>query len=158
MDVKFMAWLRFRQDPLLSEMQCYRKLIGCQKLKAQIADLIVQRLDGLQYEFKNPPFTDAWNGWEAYLPPEARQVGWSLGTLSRLTDWMPSVALRKVQKKLVADDQVEIAEFIAQHRRGLAKWRTFCTWSAWAWYLARAPFNALVNWLVQRLPAARPPI
>ena len=63
-------------------------------------------------------------------------------SLMLLTDWVPSAAVRKRQKKLIADEIAEINEFRAADRIGLARWR--CIWLAlhWTRYLLGAPVAA----------------
>lgn len=66
-------------------------------------------------------------------------------SLMQLTDWVPSAAVRKRQKKLIADEIAEINEFCVEGRMGLARWR--CVWLTlhWTQYLLGAPFAAAVR-------------
>jgi hypothetical protein len=61
--------------------------------------------------------------------------------LTKLTDWVPSAAIRKRQKKLIADEMAEIFEFEAQGRMRLARWRRAWLWVHWSRYLLSSPFT-----------------
>jgi hypothetical protein len=63
-------------------------------------------------------------------------------SLMQLTDWVPSAAVRKRQKKLIADEITEINKFRAEGRIGLARWRRIWLTLHWTRYLLGAPFAA----------------
>lgn len=69
--------------------------------------------------------------------------------LVALTDWVPSSATRKRQRKLLADEAAEILEFREQGRFWLARWRTMWAWWHWARYLVSAPIGAAVKALLK---------
>jgi hypothetical protein len=66
-------------------------------------------------------------------------------SLMQLTDWVPSAAVRKRQKKLIADEIAEINEFRAKARMGLARWRRVWLALHWLCYLLGAPIAAVVR-------------
>jgi hypothetical protein len=69
----------------------------------------------------------------------AKKKRMPLARLLTFTDWVPSAALRKRQRKLIADEQSEIVEFKKQGRTILASWRTVWTWIHWFRYLLCSP-------------------
>lgn len=68
-----------------------------------------------------------------------------LRALSRLTDWVPFQGVRKCQRKLLADEQAEIAQFRSEGRLALARWRSAWAWAHWMRYLVSSPFAALLT-------------
>lgn len=74
-----------------------------------------------------------------------------LARLTKLTDWVPSSAVRKRQLKLIADDSAEIAQFRVQGRKWLARWRLAWTWIYWFLYFVSGPISAALRAILVKL-------
>lgn len=58
---------------------------------------------------------------------------------------MPFKSIRKVQKKLIADEYAEIAEFYKKGEFKKVKWRMFWLKIHWVRYLISHPISALLK-------------
>lgn len=73
--------------------------------------------------------------------PSVQDCRTPLSTLIVLTDLVPSRALRKKQKKLLADESAEIFVLLEQGRHSAAQWRTVWAWIHWVRYLVTSPIS-----------------
>jgi hypothetical protein len=65
--------------------------------------------------------------------------------LMNVTDWVPFPSIRKRQKKLIADEAAEIAQFRKEKRHRLARWREMCLLLNWGQYLLTGPVTAVIK-------------
>jgi len=70
---------------------------------------------------------------------------------ARFADLVPFPACRKKLKKLLADEQHDIAELYRAGRSNVARWRELAAWGWVMWYAVRAPFSTtLIALLVKK--------
>jgi hypothetical protein len=67
-----------------------------------------------------------------------------------LVDLVPVPGLRKTLRKLLADEQHEIAELYANGRAKTAWWRTQCAWGYAVIYTLKYPLTLLVLALIKK--------
>lgn len=79
-----------------------------------------------------------------------RDVNSAMGSLAKLSDWIPGSHLRKTLKKYVADEHAEVLALAKSRRGQVVAWRIWCARIIWIWYVIKGPASWLVRAVVKR--------